>query len=143
MLELYPPRSLIFVEPSKSAAFDFRGHKVVKTGFALSHGQVITSTACQGRTVKKGVVIDCGRRVGGQSPTHDDDFWLHLYVMLSRATRLEDILLVRAPASDFLLKGPPPGLARQLEKFAARTSKCRETAARLSDELGFRKFLHD
>ena len=34
--------SLVFVEPQTSDAFQFRGHTVVRTGFPLSHGRVIT-----------------------------------------------------------------------------------------------------
>jgi hypothetical protein len=62
--------------------------------------------------------------------------------MLSRATRLEDLLLMRAPPASFLLQGPPASLRQQLEKFAARTAKCRYGAAELARELGFEEFLH-
>ena len=87
--------------------------------------------------MREGVIIDCGRRKDGANPTKDDDYWLHLYVMLSRATRLEDILLVRAEdAEDIWHAGPPVGLARQLKKFAARTAKCRVDAERIARELG-------
>ena len=50
--------------------------------------------------------------------TEIDDYWLHLYVMLSRATTLEDLLLVRAPPVEFLKSGPPKDLARHLSAFA-------------------------
>ena len=50
--------------------------------------------------------------------TEIDDYWLHLYVMLSRATRLEDLLLVRTPSR-------------------------REGAAQLATELGLQRFLRD
>ena len=41
--------------------------------------------------MRDGVIIDCGRQEGGAHPKEDDDWWLDLYVMLSRATRLEDL----------------------------------------------------
>ena len=110
--------SLVFVEPQTSDAFQWRGHTVVRTGFPLSHGRVITSTACQGRTMRAGVVVDAGRREAGPHKTEIDDYWLHLYVMLSRATTLEDLLLVRAPPVEFLKSGPPKDLARHLSAFA-------------------------
>ena len=135
--------SLVFVEPQTSDAFQFRGHTVVRTGFPLSHGRVITSTASQGRTMRAGVIVDAGRRLDGAHPTEGDDYWLHLYVMLSRATRLEDLLLVRAPPVEFLASGPPENLARQLRVFAARTERCREAASQLATELGLRRFLRD
>ena len=70
-----------------------------------------------------GVIIDCGRIETGPHPKEPDDWWLDLYVMLSRATRLEDLLLMRAPPASFLLRGPPASLRLQLDKFAARTDK--------------------
>ena len=72
----------------------------------------------------------------------DEDWWLDLYVMLSRATRLEDILLARAPPSTFLLQGPPKSLKQQLLTFASCTEACRQHALELAVELGFDEFLH-
>jgi hypothetical protein len=135
-------QSLVFIEPRTSKAFIFREHKVIRTGFPFSHGQVITSTACQGRTMRAGVIIDCGRIEVGDTKKHDEDWWLDLYVMLSRATRLEDLLLMRAPPSSFLLQGPPKSLRQQLVQFARRSEACRETAATLAAELGFSEFFH-
>ena len=63
--------------------------------------------------------------------------------MLSRAIRLEDILLVRAPPVEFLAKAPPEGLTNALETFAGRTASCRKQALQLADELGLRHLLRD
>ena len=51
---------LVFIEPQTSTAFEFRKHKVTRTGFPISHGRVVTSTACQGRTMPLGVIIEAG-----------------------------------------------------------------------------------
>ena len=91
--------------------------------------------------MRDGVIIDCGRQEGGAHPKEDDDWWLDLYVMLSRATRLEDLLLLRAPSLDFFKNGPPKTLRKQLEKFAERTEACRVAAAKLAKELGLQHFL--
>ena len=135
-------RPLVFIEPCTSDVFVFRDHQVKPTGFTISHGRVITATACQGRTMRAGVVIDCGRHECGSTRKEDGDWWLELYVMLSRATRLDDLLLLRAPPSSFLLQGPPPDLQKRLQSFAARTKKCRAHAEKLARELGFSSFLH-
>lgn len=135
-------RSLVFVEPRTSDAFVFRNHRVTRTGFPLSHARVVTSTACQGRTMKAGVILDCGRHEIGTTAKEDDDWWLDLYVMLSRATRLEDLLLLRAPPVSFLLRGPPANIKKQLAKFAQRTEACRTRAAEIAAELGFTEFFH-
>ena len=133
---------LVFLQPTTSEEFCFREYKVKRTGFAASHGRVITSTACQGRTFRAGVVIDCGRHEGGPTAKSDEDWWLELYVMLSRATRLDDLLLVRQPPASFLLQGPPATLKKQLRMFARRTEACRAQATALARELGFTEFFH-
>ena len=46
--------------------------------------------AAQGLTLHGGVVVDL-RRAGG---LHDDDWWLAIYVMLSRARQLTNLILV-------------------------------------------------
>ena len=91
--------------------------------------------------MRDGVIIDCGRQEGGSYKKEDDDWWLDLYVMLSRATRLEDLLLLRAPDLDFFAKGPPETLRKQLAKFARRTENCRKQAERVARELGLTAFL--
>ena len=43
----------------------------------------------------------------GNLNTARDDFWSALYVLLSRATRMEDMLLLRCPPKSFFDEGPP------------------------------------
>ena len=130
-------QSLVFIVPQTSAAFTWRKHKVTRTGWPFSHGRVITSTACQGRTMREGVIIDAGSK----DPKERDNWWLHLYVMLSRATSARDIVLVRAPDVDFLTQGPPADLAARLRTFQSRTAACRNEALRIARDLGLEKFL--
>ena len=132
---------LVFIEPRASDPFVFREFTVTRTGLPISHARAITSTACQGRTMRDGVIIDCGRQEGGAHPKEDDDWWLDLYVMLSRATRLEDLLLMRAPDLSFFAKGPPKTLRTQLAKFASRTNACRKQAEKIAEELGLAGFI--
>jgi hypothetical protein len=135
--------SLVFLAPTATVRpFKWRDHTISRVGFALSHANVRTSTACQGKTLEGGVVIDCARKVDGQHPMDDDRWWLHLYVMLSRATSLDDLLLLRAPGPEFLLRGPPKDLQQKLRIFASRVEACRERALGLAADLGLDKFLH-
>ena len=93
--------------------------------------------------MRQGVVLDCGRHTSGQGKKDDDDWWLDLYVMLSRATRLEDILLMRAPDVSFLLHGPPESLSTQLKRFQARTTRGRNEAVLLAKKLNFEELIRD
>ena len=62
----------------------------------------------QGLTLHGGVVVDL-RRAGGLG---DDDWWLAIYVMLSRARRLTNLILVgfTEQVEDLLRRGPPTRL---------------------------------
>ena len=87
----------------------------------------------------EGVIVDAGYK-------DDDDMdglWLHLYVMLSRATTSDNLLMIRDPGLDFLSRGPPADLAARLRTFGTRTERCRKEATKLAHELGLAKFLHD
>ena len=130
---------LVFIEPQTSSPFDFRKHKVTRTGLQISHANVLTSTACQGRTMHQGVIVDAGYKDADDM----DGLWLHLYVMLSRATTSDNLLMLRDPGLDFLSRGPPADLAKRLRTFSARTERCRKAAEKLARELGLDKFLHD
>ena len=130
---------LVFIEPQTSSPFDFRRHKVTRTGLTVSHAQVLTSTACQGRTMPDGVIVDAGYKDADDL----DGLWLHLYVMLSRATTSDNLLMIRDPGLKFLSRGPPPDLAARLRAFHARTERCRKEAERLAQELGLARFLHE
>ena len=72
-----------------------------------------------------------------------DNLWLHLYVMLSRATTAENLLVIRDPGVEFLSRGPPADLATRLCTFATRTMSCRIAAQQLASNLGLHAFLHD
>ena len=98
---------------------------------------------CSLGRLRPGVILDCGRHEVGNGKKEDDDWWLELYVLLSRATRHEDLLLMRAPRIEFFLAGPPEGLRKQLEQFAARTKRCRREATALARELGFTEFIRE
>ncbi len=115
--------------------FKWREYKVKRTGFPCTHGRVRTSTACQGKTLTAGILIDAARREGGAHPMDDDTWWLHLYVLLSRATTLRDLLVIRAPPAAFLLRGPPAALRQRLEIFAQRCEDCHARAEEIAQDL--------
>ena len=120
---------LVFVEPcTTQRPFHWRGFHITRRGFPLTHGRVRTATACQGKTLHGGVLIDCGRRTTGKWPMDDDDWWVNLYVMLSRATRLDDLVLLRAPDIKFLERGPPKNLLRMMKRFEKHLKRGRDEA---------------
>ena len=88
---------------------------------------------------RTGVTIDCARIEPSPSEKQgasDDHWWLHLYVMLSRATCLEDLLLLRPPPRELLERGPPPHIRKALASFEARIADRIEAAAALAAEMG-------
>ena len=106
---------LVFIEPRTSEPFTFRGSTVVRTGFPFSHGRVITTVACQGRTMREG--DGAGERRSGDGQTsgaravrsHPSVLWT-----LALGRRLPGALLPRptSPRRDPGLR-PPRGRERQ------------------------------
>ena len=67
----------------------------------------------------------------------DDEWWLHLYVMFSRATCMDDMLLVRPPPRELLEAGPPQGVKAALEKFDERREASTKAAEAFARASGF------
>ena len=67
-----------------------------------------TAYSAQGLTLEHGVVVDL-RRAGG---LQDDDWWLAIYVMLSRARKLKNLMLLgfSDQVEELLRRGPPERL---------------------------------
>lgn len=55
----------------------------------------------------------------GNFNTQRDDWWLNLYVALSRATCLSDLLIYRSPPKSFFDQGPPAYLRECLATLEA------------------------
>ena len=92
----------------------------------------------QGQTLRKGVTIDCARdEDAGRTGKADDQGWLHLYVMFSRATCMRNMLILRPPPREFLERGPPASLREALRTFDETYATSRTEAEQLAEELGF------
>ena len=93
-------------------------HSINRFGFMLTHANYLTTTASQGQTIRAAVTIDCARNEPqGQRGTSDDAWWLSPYVMFSRVTRMEDMLLIRPPPRKLLERGPPASVREALKRF--------------------------
>ena len=107
-------------------------HLVNRIGFILSHAVYLTAASSQGQTLRTGVTIDSAR-IESNNGMNDDTWWLNLYVMFSRATQMSDLLLLRPPTREFLERGPPETVKKQLaffEKHIATTTKRAQAMAR-------------
>ena len=67
----------------------------------------------------------------------DDEWWLHLYVMYSRATRMADMLVLRPPPRELLERGPPPAVKKALLGFEAKVADSIAAAELLAAVHGF------
>ena len=84
----------------------------------LTHARYLTVTASQGQTLRDKVTIDCAQNEPqGKRGTSEDEWWLNLYVMFSRVTRMEDMLLLRPPPRTLLERGPPASVREALQRF--------------------------
>ena len=64
--------------------------EVIRWQFPLLHGMLRTAYSAQGLTLDGGVLVDL-RRAGG---LEDADWWLAIYVMLTRARKLKNLILL-------------------------------------------------
>ena len=67
----------------------------------------------------------------------EDIYWLNFYVMLSRATSLSRLLIMRPPDRNFFARGPPPALQKALQTLAAKIEASRTPALERAQEFGF------
>ena len=117
-------------------------HTVKRIGFMLTHANYLTTNASQGQTIRDKVTIDCARiepqgSRGNKSSRgmSDDEWWLNLYVMFSRVTRMEDMLLLRPPPRKLLERGPPASVREALQRFETAEQATIADAIRLAERL--------
>ena len=67
--------------------------------------------------------------------TQRDDYWLNLYVALSRATRLSDLFIFRSPPKSFFDQGPPAYLRDALAELEAPGGAFERATARADQIL--------
>ena len=67
---------------------------------------------------------------------NEASWWLHLYVMFSRVTCMEDMLLLRPPPRALLEGGPPADVRAALRAFDAKVKRSTADASRLAVEMG-------
>ena len=108
--------------PAEEVVVPYNKVEVRRCGFRITHAQFLTSTASQGVTLRDGTIIDCAR----QPEMDEDNWWLHLYVMLSRVTCLEHLLLMHPPPRELLERGPPATIRASMTDFASKALRCRE-----------------
>ena len=94
--------------------------EVIRWQFPLLHGMLRTAYSAQGLTLDGGVLVDL-RRAGG---LEDDDWWLAMYVMLTRARKLENLILLgfTEQVEELLRRGPPSYLRALTDKLEAKAA---------------------
>ena len=103
----------------------------------ITHANYLTVTASQGQTIRAGVTIDCARNEPQATRgTSDDEWWLNLYVMFSRVTRMEDMLLLRPPPRQLLERGPPASVREALRRFERVEAETVDDALRKARAFG-------
>ena len=98
--------------------------EVIRWQFPLLHGMLRTAYSAQGLTLDGGVLVDL-RRGGG---LEDADWWLAIYVMLTRARKLKNLILLgfTEQVEELLRKGPPTYLRELTDKLEAKAASTLE-----------------
>ena len=91
--------------------------KFSRTQIPLTPHNIRTSNGCQGISTEY-VIIDCAQPpwLRGNEST-ETTYWLHLYVMLSRARSMEQMLLINPPPRFLLQTGPPQSVLQELQRL--------------------------
>ena len=132
---------LVYIKLEK-AAFNLPVHlpdgssesiHVTRWNLPLTHAMVRTAMSSQGLTFNGGVLADL-RRAGGME---NDIWWLNVYVMLSRARKLDNLILVGlTPQIRALLEAGPPAYIRQkTQTLQAKSRSTLRHAERLASEM--------
>ena len=112
-------------------------HSVKRYGFMLTHALYLTTTASQGQTLRAKVTMDCARIAPqGMRGTSDDEWWLNLYVMFSRVTKMGDMLILRPPPRELLERGQPAAVPQALQLFDQREQQSVAEAELLAHRFG-------
>ena len=92
--------------------------EVIRWQFPLLHGMLHTAYSAQGLILDGGVLVDL-RCAGG---LEDDDWWLAIYIMLTRARKLENLILLGMidQVEDLLRRGPPAYLRELTDKLETK-----------------------
>ena len=136
------PGELVYVQMEK-ADFKLQVHlpsgeyatiNVSRWQFPLTHAMVRTAQSSQGLTFKKGVLVDL-RRAGGMP---DDIWWLNVYVMLSRATCLKNLIVLGLTDKVRVLleRGPPTYLLDRLNELNVKARRTARLAVQHAATLG-------
>ena len=114
---------------------NYRGIAVTRWQFPLTHAMVRTAMSAQGLTFPDGVVADL-RRQGGMT---DDIWWLNVYVILSRATSLKNLLLLGLTnkVKELLEAGPPEYVRKKIQTLQRKAAATKERAAERAKEFHF------
>ena len=133
-------RSLLMFKPSEQELTrQSSGPRAARRSrFTLAHAPYLASALSQGQTLRKGVTVECARgEDAGRAGMSDDQWWLHLHVMFSRATRARNVLILRPPPREFLERRPLASLRNALLEFDKRAESSWAEAEHLAAELGF------
>ena len=124
-----------FTVPVHCSDGSYRGIAVTRWQFPLTHAMVRTAMSSQGLTFPHGIVADL-RRAGGMT---DDIWWLNVYVMLSRATSLNNLLLLGLTdkVKELLEAGPPKYVRKKIQELQHKAASTQKRAEAKAKELDF------
>jgi hypothetical protein len=110
-----------------SHAMDIKGIKLRRRQFPVIPGTWLTDYGCQGETFKHAFLLDLEPIPGRRTK----ELGTSAYVMISRATTIENVYLIRPVALQDLQRPPPPALLAELDRLDAIEQNTRAAYAQL------------
>ena len=99
--------------------------------FPLAPEAVRTAQTAQGMTFKRSVMF-----LERPSNMGMDDYWFHVYVMLSRVRCIKDLLIFSLPQKSLFKRGPPAFIRTATERLESMSLDSRARCASARNELG-------
>ena len=107
--------------------------KMIRFQVPLAPEAVRTVQTAQGLTMDAAVMML--QSLG--SGMSDDDWWMHLYVMLSRVRTTKQILVYDLPPKQMFERGPPKWVKEGIDRLIRAAATQSEVAVRARAHLGW------
>ena len=127
-------QKLVFIKASqRTFQREFLGKQwsVVRRQLPITSAQHRTVQSSQGYTLRKGILLGLGNL-----NTCPMNYWLNVYVMLSRGISLYNLLILRCPPKSFFDEGPPKYLRQFLRDIEGLRNETVTAAKKAAQTLG-------
>ena len=102
--------------------------------------QGLTMDACRMYLEQPGNMKARADIAPGESSAREDDYWIHLYVMLSRVRNARNILAYGVPRKEYFSRGPPTWMKEGIAELEALAASSRQAVSEAGAQVFSREW---